>query len=135
MVVIGVFGWMGVARLVRGEFLRLREQEFAEAARAVGASAFRVIARHLLPNSLAPVLVAATLGVAGAILTESGLSFLGMGVQPPTASWGSMLQNAQSWLTEAWWMGFFPGILIAVAVLSLNFLGDGLRDALDPRLR
>lgn len=135
MIVIGITSWMGVARLVRGQILSLKEIEFVESARAVGASDFRIIFRHILPNSLAPVIVAATLGVASAILIESALSFLGLGVQPPTPSWGNMLQDAQNYMRESWWLAFFPGILIAITVLSFNFLGDGLRDALDPRLK
>jgi len=135
MVVIGIFGWMGTARLVRGQFLSLREQEFIEAARALGLSDRRIIFRHLLPNALAPVVVSATMGVAGAILTESSLSYLGMGVQEPTASWGSMLRVAQTYLLSAPWMAIFPGLLISITVLALNFIGDGLRDAVDPRLK
>lgn len=132
---IGLLSWMGVARLVRGQFLAVKTQDFVEAARALGARSRRIMLRHLLPNSFAPVLVAATMGVANAILTESSLSFLGMGVQAPQSSWGSMLQDAQSYFTDAWWMGLFPGLLISMTVLSLNFIGDGLRDALDPRLK
>lgn len=132
---IGLLSWMGVARLVRGQFLAVKELDFVEAARALGAKNRRIMFRHLLPNSFGPVLVAATMGVANAILTESSLSFLGMGVQAPQSSWGSMLQDAQSYFTDAWWMGVFPGLLISLTVLSLNFIGDGLRDALDPRLK
>jgi len=135
MVVIGLFSWMGVARLVRGQFLSLKEKEFIAAARAVGVPGWRLVTRHLLPNSLAPIIVAATLAIPAAILTESALSFLGLGVQPPQASWGSMLENAQIWLTEAWWMWVPPGVLISITVLAFNFVGDGLRDALDPFLR
>jgi peptide/nickel transport system permease protein len=135
MVVIGVFGWMGVARLVRGQFLSLREQEFIEAARSMGMKDSRVIFRHLLPNALAPLVVSATMGVASAILTESSLSYLGMGVQEPTASWGSMLRVSQSYLLSAPWLAIFPGLLISITVLCLNFVGDGLRDAIDPRLK
>jgi len=105
------------------------------AARAVGVPGWRLITRHLLPNSMAPVIVAATLAIPSAILTESALSFLGLGVQPPQASWGSMLESAQIWLTEAWWMWVPPGVLISITVLAFNFVGDGLRDALDPSLR
>lgn len=135
MVVIGLFSWMGVARLVRGQFLSLKERDFITAARALGVPGWRLITHHLLPNSLAPVVVAATLAIPSAILTESALSFLGLGVQPPQASWGSMLENAQTWLTEAWWMWVPPGALISITVLAFNFMGDGLRDALDPFLR
>jgi peptide/nickel transport system permease protein len=135
--VIAVISWMNVARLVRGEFLVLRQREYTEAARAVGASAPSIIFRELLPNALGPIIVAASLSIPGAILTESTLSFLGFGIQPPTASWGNMLQGAFGEMRDfgAWWMGFFPGFMIALTVLSFNFLGDGLRDALDPRTR
>ncbi len=135
--VIAIISWMNVARLVRGEFLVLRQREYTEAARAVGASAPSIIFRELLPNALGPIIVAASLGIPGTILTESTLSFLGFGLQPPTASWGNMLQNSFSMMRDfgAWWMIVFPGFMIALTVLSFNFLGDGLRDALDPRTR
>jgi peptide/nickel transport system permease protein len=135
--VIAVIGWMNVARLVRGEFLVLRAREYTEAARAVGASAPSIIFRELLPNAVGPIVVAASLGIPAAILEESTLSFLGFGLQPPTASWGNMLQGAFPEMRDynAWWMGVFPGLMIAITVLSFNFLGDGLRDALDPRSR
>ena len=135
MLIIGLLTWTGTCRLVRGQFLSLREQEFVEAARSVGASDLRLIFRHILPNSVAPVIVSATFGVAAAILTEAGLSFLGLGVQPPTASWGNLINLAQSAtiLQEMPWLWAPPGVLIAVAVLSINFVGDGLRDALDPK--
>jgi len=135
MVVIGLFSWMGVARLVRGQFLSLKEKDFVTAARALGVPGRRLITHHLLPNSLAPVIVAATLAIPSAILTESALSFFGLGVQPPQASWGSMLEDAQIWLTEAWWMWVPPGALISITVLAFNFMGDGLRDSLDPFIR
>ncbi len=135
MVVIGVTGWMGVARLVRAEFLSLREREFVMAARALGASDARLIWRHLLPNALTPVMVSATLGVAGAILTESALSFLGLGVQPPTSSWGNILTMGKDNIEIAWWLSVFPGIAILVTVMSYNLLGEGIREAIDPRLR
>jgi len=135
MIVIGLTGWMGVARLVRAEFLSLRERDFVQAARALGARDRRIIFRHILPNALSPLLVSATLGVAGAILTESALSFLGIGVQPPTASWGNMLIAGKQTLGSAWWLSVFPGLAILVTVLGYNLLGEGLRDALDPRLR
>jgi len=135
MAVIGLTSWMGVARLVRAEFLSLRERDFVQAARALGAPDRRVIFRHLLPNALAPVLVSATLGVAGAILTESALSFLGIGVQPPTPSWGNMLIAGKQTLGTAWWLSAFPGLAILITVLGYNLLGEGIRDALDPRLR
>ncbi len=135
MIVIGITSWMGVARLVRAEFLSLREREFVLAARAVGASDLRLIFRHMLPNALSPVLVSATLGIAGAILTESALSFLGIGVQPPTPSWGNMLISGKQTLGYAWWLSVFPGLAILVTVLGYNLLGEGIRDALDPRLK
>ena len=133
MIVIGLTSWMGVARLVRGEFLSLKERDFVEAARALGVSTPRIIFGHILPNTIGPISVAATLGVAGAILTESALSFLGLGVQPPLASWGSMLTDSQAYMRDAWWLAFFPGVLILITVLSIYFVGEGLRDALDPR--
>lgn len=133
--VISVFAWMGTARLVRGELLKLRTQDFAEAARATGASDTRILVRHLIPNSLAPVIVAATLTVGGAILSEAALSFLGIGIQPPTPSWGNMLQNAQDFIWTTPWLAVWPGAMIFLTVLCFNFLGDGLRDALDPRLK
>jgi peptide/nickel transport system permease protein len=135
MIVIGLLTWPGICRLVRGQFLSLREREFVEAARSMGAQPNRIIFRHLLPNAVAPITVAATFGVAAAILTEAGLSFLGLGVQPPTASWGNMINTAQSAavLQQMPWLWIPAGIMIALAVLSINFVGDGLRDALDPR--
>lgn len=135
MIIIGLTGWMGVARLVRAEFLSLRERDFVLAARALGARDSRIIFRHILPNALSPVLVSATLGVAGAILTESALSFLGIGVQPPTPSWGNMLISGKQTLGTAWWLSVFPGLAILITVLGYNLLGEGIRDALDPRLR
>lgn len=135
MVVIGLTSWMGVARLVRAEFLSLREREFVAAARALGASDARLIFRHMLPNALAPVMVSATLGVAGAILTESALSFLGLGVQPPTPSWGNILTAGKDNIEIAWWLSFFPGLAILVTVMSYNLLGEGIREAVDPRLK
>jgi len=134
MVVIGLTSWMGVARLVRAEFLSLRERDFVAAARALGATDARLILRHLLPNALAPVMVSATLGVAGAILTESALSFLGLGVQPPTPSWGNILTAGKDNIEIAWWLSFFPGLAILVTVMSYNLLGEGIREAIDPRL-
>ena len=135
MIVIGLLTWPGICRLVRGQILTLREREFVEAAKALGASPTRVIFGHLLPNTIAPITVAATFGVAAAILTEAGLSFLGLGVQPPTASWGNMINTAQSAavLQNMPWLWVPAGIMIGLAVLSINFIGDGLRDALDPR--
>lgn len=133
MIVIGLTSWMGVTRLIRAEFITLKNQDFTLAARALGASDFRLILHHLLPNALAPVLVSATLGVAGAILLESGLSFLGLGVQPPTATWGVMLADGKDYIDHAWWLSFYPGLAILITVLSYNLVGEGLRDALDPR--
>ncbi len=134
MIVIGVTGWMDVARLVRAEFLTLKERDFVLAARAIGMSDLRVIGRHILPNALSPVFVAATFGIAGAILVESGLSFLGLGVQPPEPSWGNILTSGKENITVAWWLSLFPGLAILLTVLSYNLVGEGLRDALDPRL-
>lgn len=136
MLAIGLLGWPPIARLLRGEFLSLREREFVLGARAVGCSDVRLIFRYLLPNAMAPVLVAATFGIAYAILIEAGLSFLGLGVQPPTASWGNMLTASQSLtvLESMPWLWLPPGMMIALAVLSINFIGDGLRDAFDPYL-
>ena len=133
MAVIGLTSWMGVARLVRAELLSLREREFVLAARALGASDARLIGVHLLPNGLAPVLVAAVLGVAEAILVESALSFLGLGVQPPFASWGNILTEGKDHIEFAWWLSLFPGLAIWVTVLGFNLFGEGLRDAFDPR--
>jgi peptide/nickel transport system permease protein len=135
MVIIGVTSWMGVARLVRGQFLELREREFVAAVRAQGARAARIIFRHILPNALAPVLVSATFGVAGAILLESGLSFLGLGVPPPRATWGGLLTDGKAMIEVAPWLTVFPGLAIFVTTLAYNLLGQGIRDALDPRLR
>jgi peptide/nickel transport system permease protein len=126
---------MGVTRLVRAEFLSLRERDFIQAARALGGKDLRIIFRHILPNSLAPVLVSATLGVAGAILTESALSFLGIGIQPPDPSWGNMLTAGKDNIEIAWWLSFFPGFAIFITVMGYNMLGEGIRDAIDPRLR
>ncbi|HZV80802.1 MAG TPA: ABC transporter permease, partial [Geobacteraceae bacterium] len=133
MIVIGLTGWMGVARLVRAEVLSLRERDFVLAAKAIGASDLRIIFVHILPNALSPVIVTATLGVAGAILTESALSFLGIGVQPPVPSWGNMLTAGKDYLEFAWWLSLFPGLAILVTVIAYNLVGEGLRDALDPR--
>ncbi len=135
MAVIGLTSWMGVARLVRAEAMSLRRREFVDAARLAGARAPRILLRHILPNSLAPVLVSATLGVAGAILTESALSFLGLGVQPPNPSWGNMLMEGKDVLEIAPWMSIYPGLTILVTVLGYNLLGESLRDILDPRLK
>jgi peptide/nickel transport system permease protein len=132
MAVIGLTSWMGVARLVRAELMSLRGRDFALAAKAMGASDLRIVWRHLLPNAMGPVLVTATLGVAGAILTESSLSFLGLGVQPPTATWGSILSEGKNYLERAWWLSLYPGLAILVTVLSYNLLGEGVREALSP---
>ena len=134
MIVIGATGWTGVARLVRGEFLKLRQLDYIEAATALGGSDYRVILRHMLPNSLAPVLVSATFGIAGAILVESSLSFLGFGVPPPEPSWGEILSQSQKYVDFAWWLVLFPGIAIFITVTSLNLLGEGFRNAIDPKL-
>jgi len=135
MFIIGLTGWMGVARLVRAETLSLKERDFVSAARAQGAGTGRIMFRHILPNTLAPILVAATLGVAGAILVESGLSFLGIGVQPPTPSWGNILTAGKDNIEFAWWLSLFPGLAIFLTVLGYNLLGEGIRDAVDPRLK
>ena len=134
MIIIGLTGWMGVARLVRAEVLSIREREYVMAVRALGARDSRIIFRHILPNALSPVLVSATLGVAGAILTESALSFLGIGVPPPTPSWGNILTSGKEYIEFAWWLTLYPGLAITVTVLAYYLLGEGIRDALDPRL-
>jgi len=134
MIVIGLTSWPGVARLVRGQFLSLKEEIFVQAAKATGASSFHIITRHILPNVLPTIIVITTLGIAGAILMESVLSFLGIGVQPPQASWGSMLHESQEYMRTAPWMTIFPGLLIMFTVLGFNFIGDGLRDAIDPKV-
>jgi peptide/nickel transport system permease protein len=133
MAVIGLTSWMGVARLVRAEMLHLKELDYVAAARLQGASDTRLMWRHLLPNALSPVLVTVTLGIAAAILIESGLSFLGIGVQPPTASWGNILTDGKANIEIAWWLSLFPGLAILFTVLGYNLLGEGLRDWLDPR--
>src|SRR3990172_2325275 len=135
ILIIGLTSWMYLARIVRAEFLSLKEQDFVLAARATGTSNLAIILQHILPNSVAPIVVAATLSVGNAILTESYISFLGLGVQPPTATWGNMLQGAHGYIEQAPWLWIFPGTLILLTVLSINFIGDGLRDALDPRSR
>lgn len=135
MIVIGLTGWTGIARLVRGEFLRLKNQEFVLAARSYGASDLRIMFRHLLPNSLAPVLVNATFGIAAAILIESSLSFLGFGVPPHVASWGEMLSSSRGYMDIAWWLTLIPGLAIFVTITAYNLVGEGLRDAIDPRMK
>ncbi len=132
IVIIGLLSWPGAARLVRGQFLSIKAKEFVEAARMAGCTNGRIMLRHILPNAISPIVVAATLRVGQAIITESTLSFLGFGVQPPTPTWGNMLKNAQAQMTYAPWTAIFPGLAIVVTVLALNYIGDGLRDALDP---
>jgi peptide/nickel transport system permease protein len=134
ILILGLLSRTGVARLVRGQFLGLKRKEFVEAARTIGARDLRIIFRHVLPNTATPIIVAATLLVARNIIAESGLSFLGFGVQPPTPTWGNMLNAAQDEMRKGnWWMAFFPGLMIFLTVISINYIGDGLRDALDPR--
>ena len=133
MIVIGLTSWMGVTRLVRAEFLSLSGREFVLASRTLGAKDARLIFTHLLPNSLTPIIVSSVLGVAGAVLLESGLSFLGLGVQAPQASWGNILTDGKDYIQFAWWLSLFPGLAILLTVLGYNLLGEGLRDALDPR--
>jgi peptide/nickel transport system permease protein len=135
MIVIGLTGWMGITRLVRADFISLKERDFVSAARVIGASDFRIIFVHILTNAMASVLVATTLGIAGAILTESALSFLGIGVQPPIPSWGNILTAGKDNIDIAWWLSLYPGLAILVTVLGYNLLGEGIRDSLDPRLR
>jgi peptide/nickel transport system permease protein len=135
MLVIGLTSWMSTARLLRGEFLRVKALDFVLAARALGAPAWRIVVRHLLPNTLAVIIVQATLWLSAAILLESSLSFLGLGAQPPTPSWGGMLADGRVDMQRAWWETVFPGLAIFITVLAFNLVGDGLRDALDPRQR
>ena len=135
MAVIGLTSWMGVCRLVRAEFLTLRQRDFMVAAESLGVAPWSIILKHGLPNALAPVFVAFVLGVAGAILTESALSFLGIGVQPPDPSWGNILTEGKATIEIAWWLSVFPGLAILITVLGYNLLGEGLRDVLDPRLK
>ena len=134
MIVIGLTSWMSVARLVRAEFLSIKEREYVLAAKALGAGDFRIIFRHIMINSMAPVLVSAVLGIAGAVLVESALSFLGIGVQPPTPSWGNILTLGKDNIEIAWWLSVFPGLAILITVLGYNLLGEGIRDSIDPRL-
>ncbi len=135
MLIIGLTNWMGITRLVRADFITLKERDFVKAARVIGAGNWRIIFIHILPNAMASLLVAATFGVAGAILTESALSFLGIGVQPPTPSWGNILTDGKDNIDIAWWLSLFPGLAILVTVLGYNLRGEGIRDSLDPRLR
>ena len=135
MIVIGLTSWMGVTRLVRAEFLSLREREFILAAKSLGASPLRMIWKYLLPNAMGPIMVSAVLGVAGAVLVESGLSFLGLGVQPPDPSWGNILTEGKDNIQLAWWLSLYPGLAILITVLGYNLLGEGLRDVFDPKLK
>lgn len=135
IVAIGLLSWMELARIIRANVLSLKRREFVEAAQTIGAPGPRIIARHILPNTLAPIVVAATLGVGNALLTEASVSYLGLGVQPPEPSWGNMLYNAQSYFFNAPWITLYPGVMILITVLCINFVGDGLRDALDPRMK
>jgi peptide/nickel transport system permease protein len=135
MVVIGLTSWAGLCRLVRAEFLSLRERDFVWAARIHGVSDTRIIFRHILPNAMAPIYVSATLSVGGAILVESALSFLGLGVQIPTPSWGNILTSGKNYMDYAWWITVFPGLAILITVLSFNLIGEGLRDIIDPKLK
>jgi ABC-type dipeptide/oligopeptide/nickel transport system permease subunit len=135
MIVIGLTSWMGTTRFVRAEFLSLRDQDFVTAARALGVGNWRIIFRHMIPNAIAPVLVSATIGIATAILTEAGLSFLGLGVPPPHATWGNILSDGKNFIFDAPWLTFIPGVAILIVVLSFNLFGEGLRDILNPRLR
>lgn len=137
IMIFAILGWMGTARLVRGEFLSLRSREFVLASKTIGTRSSTIIFSHILPNAMGPIIVSATLGVGGVILAESALSYLGLGIQPPTPSWGNMLQDAQNFtiMIKAWWYPTFPGLMILITVLCFNFVGDGLRDALDPKAR
>jgi peptide/nickel transport system permease protein len=135
VIVIGLLSWMELARIIRANVLTLKRREFVEAALTMGAPSARIIGRHILPNTLAPIVVAATLGVGYALLTEASVSYLGLGVQPPEPSWGNMLYNAQSYFFNAPWITLYPGLMILITVLCINFVGDGLRDALDPRMK
>jgi peptide/nickel transport system permease protein len=135
VIILGLFGWLGISRLVRGSIISLRNLDFVEATRALGAGPGRIIFNHLLPNSLAPIIVFSTLAVGEFIISESALSFLGLGINPPTPSWGNMLNNVQQYMWNHPFLAFYPGLLILFTVLSMNFMGDALRDALDPRLK
>ena len=135
MLIIGLTSWPSLAQIVRGQFLSLRERDYTQASRALGAKDFRLIFRHILPNAAGPIIVAATLRIGSAILTESGLSFLGLGTQPPQVSWGQMLSLGRSYLRDMPWVAMYPGVAILITVLAFNFVGDGLRDALDPKMK
>lgn len=130
--VIGILSWMTVARLLRASYLSIREMEFVEAARSMGAANIRIMSRHILPNAISPIIVQSTLALGYAIMLESGLSFLGFGIQPPTPSWGNLLSNAQQHMTSHSWLAIFPGLMIFITVISINYIGDALRDAIDP---
>jgi peptide/nickel transport system permease protein len=132
---LGMVGWASYARVVRGQVLSVKENDYIEAVRAIGASDARIIFRHILPNVVAPIIVMATLGMAGALIIAAAFSFLGIGAQPPTPCWGAILAGGRGFLRHAWWIATFPGVAIMVTVLGFNFMGDGLRDALDPRLK
>jgi peptide/nickel transport system permease protein len=133
ILLLGLTGWFGVSRIVRAQVLSLKEQEMVLAARALGARDHEILGRHILPNVLSPVIVAATLGIANVIIIEAGLSYLGIGVRPPAASWGNMIQDGADQIATLWWVSFFPGLAIVITVMAFNLVGDGLRDALDPR--
>jgi dipeptide transport system permease protein len=135
ILVLGLFGWPGIARLIRGQVLSIREREFVDAARIFGASRRRIYFKEILPNCMAPLIVQATLGISIAILDAAALGFLGLGAQPPTPEWGTMLADAREFVLRAWWVVTFPGLMILITVLAFNLLGDGLRDALDPKLK
>lgn len=135
MIALGSVSWLSYARIVRGEVLSVKEREYIIATKAIGSSSMRILIKHVLPNCMASVLVLATLQMASALIAAASLSFLGMGVQPPQPGWGAMLNDAQEYLREAWWYAFFPGMAIVITVLGINFIGDGLRDALDPKMR
>jgi len=135
MIVIGLTSWMGVTRLVRAEFLSLRRREFIQAAESLGVSPLRLIWKYLLPNAMGPIMVSAVLGIAGAVLVESGLSFLGLGVQPPDPSWGNILTEGKDNIQLAWWLSLYPGLAILITVLGYNLLGEGLRDVFDPKMK
>ena len=134
MIIIGLTSWMGTTRFARAEFLSLREQDFVSAAKALGVGNFRIIFRHMMPNAIAPVLVSSTIGIATAILTEAGLSFLGFGVPPPYATWGNILSDGKRFIFDAPWLTFIPGVAILIVVLCFNLFGEGLKDALNPKL-
>jgi peptide/nickel transport system permease protein len=135
VIILSVFGWMALARIVRGSTLSLRESEFVQAARVIGVGHGAIIWRHIIPNAMAPIIVYTTLGISASILAETSLSYLGLGIQPPEPSWGNMLSNAQQYMQGGPWLVFIPGFFIFISVMCFNFFGDGLRDALDPRMK